>query len=194
MLWFFYGSSLMHLISVSVHTGVEFWKYSCICIKTLNLRQVWLFSQSTAAVWGYPSFCTGGHWYWLAFQWDLFLPSCSALLLTCIMTIASIGLLCICVYVDCGWWWLSIQILYQLLQNVEQHDQAAQSFYQTYFTDILQHIFSVVTDTSHTAGEWNVFVSLQAVTECELISKASSYQFPISMVYMECSVTASLLD
>ncbi|PSN52089.1 Exportin-1 [Blattella germanica] len=38
------------------------------------------------------------------------------------------------------------------LQNVEQHDQAAQSFYQTYFTDILQHIFSVVTDTSHTAG------------------------------------------
>nr|CAD7437913.1 unnamed protein product [Timema bartmani] len=45
-----------------------------------------------------------------------------------------------------------LQILHQLLQNVEQHDQAAQSFYQTYFTDILQHIFSVVTDTSHTAG------------------------------------------
>ncbi|XP_047001392.1 exportin-1 [Schistocerca americana] len=45
-----------------------------------------------------------------------------------------------------------LQILYQLLQNVEQHDQAAQSFYQTYFTDILQHIFSVVTDTSHAAG------------------------------------------
>ncbi|XP_067010066.2 exportin-1 [Anabrus simplex] len=45
-----------------------------------------------------------------------------------------------------------LQILYQLLQNVEAHDQAAQSFYQTYFTDILQHIFSVVTDTSHTAG------------------------------------------
>ncbi|XP_063982062.1 exportin-1 isoform X2 [Diachasmimorpha longicaudata] len=45
-----------------------------------------------------------------------------------------------------------LQILYQLLQNIEQHEQAAQSFYQTYFTDILQHIFSVVTDTSHTAG------------------------------------------
>lgn len=28
----------------------------------------------------------------------------------------------------------------------------AQSFYQTYFTDILTQIFSVVTDTSHTAG------------------------------------------
>jgi exportin-1 len=44
------------------------------------------------------------------------------------------------------------QILHQLLQNVEAHDEAAQSFYQTYFTDILQHIFSVVTDTSHTAA------------------------------------------
>lgn len=30
--------------------------------------------------------------------------------------------------------------------------QAAPSFYQTYLTDILQHVFSVVTDTSHTAG------------------------------------------
>jgi exportin-1 len=45
-----------------------------------------------------------------------------------------------------------LQILHQLIQNVEAHDEAAQSFYQTYFTDILQHIFSVVTDTSHTAG------------------------------------------
>ncbi|XP_043256651.1 exportin-1 [Colletes gigas] len=44
-----------------------------------------------------------------------------------------------------------LQILYQLLQNIE-HELAAQSFYQTYFTDILQHIFSVVTDTSHIAG------------------------------------------
>ncbi|KAK0089721.1 hypothetical protein PV325_005868 [Microctonus aethiopoides] len=45
-----------------------------------------------------------------------------------------------------------LAILYQLLQNIEKHEQAAQSFYQIYFTDILQHIFSVVTDTSHTAG------------------------------------------
>ncbi|KZC10900.1 PREDICTED: exportin-1 [Dufourea novaeangliae] len=44
-----------------------------------------------------------------------------------------------------------LQILYQLLQNVE-NEPAAQSFYRTYFTDILQHIFSVVTDTSHIAG------------------------------------------
>ncbi|XP_012281075.1 exportin-1 [Orussus abietinus] len=45
-----------------------------------------------------------------------------------------------------------LQILHQLLQNIEHEEQAAQSFYQTYFTDILQHVFSVVTDTSHTAG------------------------------------------
>lgn len=39
-----------------------------------------------------------------------------------------------------------------MLQNLENHPQEAQSFYQTYFTDILMQIFSVVTDTSHTAG------------------------------------------
>jgi exportin-1 len=39
-----------------------------------------------------------------------------------------------------------------MLQSVGQEDAAAQSFYQTYYTDILQHIFSVVTDSSHTAG------------------------------------------
>lgn len=41
---------------------------------------------------------------------------------------------------------------FQMLQNLDQHPGAAQSFYQTYFTDILMQIFSVVTDTSHTAG------------------------------------------
>ncbi len=46
-----------------------------------------------------------------------------------------------------------LQILYTLLQNVSGEEAAAQSFYQTYFCDILQHIFSVVTDTSHTAGK-----------------------------------------
>ncbi|XP_063606328.1 exportin-1-like [Penaeus indicus] len=45
-----------------------------------------------------------------------------------------------------------LQILYQLLQNISTHERAASSFYQTYYTDILQHIFSVVTDSSHTAG------------------------------------------
>ncbi|XP_075993029.1 exportin-1 [Genypterus blacodes] len=45
-----------------------------------------------------------------------------------------------------------LQILFTLLSNVAQEEAAAQSFYQTYFCDVLQHIFSVVTDTSHTAG------------------------------------------
>ncbi|KAG8014525.1 Exportin-1 [Nibea albiflora] len=45
-----------------------------------------------------------------------------------------------------------LQILFTLLQNVSGEEAAAQSFYQTYFCDVLQHIFSVVTDTSHTAG------------------------------------------
>lgn len=53
---------------------------------------------------------------------------------------------------------IGLQILHQLLQNIEQNNQAAQSFYQTYFTDILQHIFSVVTDTSHTAGNFDISV------------------------------------
>ncbi|XP_025103585.1 exportin-1-like [Pomacea canaliculata] len=45
-----------------------------------------------------------------------------------------------------------LDILYTLLQNIAQEEVAAQSFYQTYFTDILQHLFSVITDSSHTAG------------------------------------------
>ena len=45
-----------------------------------------------------------------------------------------------------------LQILYVLLENIGTEEAALQSFYQTYYTDILQHLFSVVTDTSHTAG------------------------------------------
>merc|ERR1712038_1547882 len=47
-----------------------------------------------------------------------------------------------------------LNILNQLLQNVSGSagPEAAQSFYKNYFTDILQHMFSVVTDTSHTSG------------------------------------------
>jgi len=45
-------------------------------------------------------------------------------------------------------------IMYQLLQSINALDQKeiTQSFYSTYFLDIVQHIFSVVTDTSHTAS------------------------------------------
>jgi exportin-1 len=45
-----------------------------------------------------------------------------------------------------------LDILYTLLQNIATEEAAVQSFYQTYFTDILQHLFSVITDSSHTAG------------------------------------------
>lgn len=44
------------------------------------------------------------------------------------------------------------------MQNVQQHKQAAQSFYVSYFTDILQHVFSVATDTSHTASKIFLFI------------------------------------
>ena len=47
---------------------------------------------------------------------------------------------------------MGLQILYVLLENIGYEEAALQSFYQTYYTDILQHLFSVVTDTSHTAG------------------------------------------
>ena len=46
---------------------------------------------------------------------------------------------------------ISLNTLYELLQNTAK-SVAAQSFYQAYYTDILQHIFSVVTDSSQAAG------------------------------------------
>jgi len=33
-----------------------------------------------------------------------------------------------------------------------EQETAVQSFYQTYYMMIVQHVLSVVTDTSHTAG------------------------------------------
>ena len=42
--------------------------------------------------------------------------------------------------------------LIKLLQNIREHEEASQSFYQAYYIEIMQHIFSVVTDTSHIAG------------------------------------------
>lgn len=45
-----------------------------------------------------------------------------------------------------------LAILLKLIEKIELQETAMQSFYQTYYTDIMQHLFSVVTDTSHTAG------------------------------------------
>ena len=46
---------------------------------------------------------------------------------------------------------VGLHILYSLLKSLEQ-ETAVQSFYQTYYMMIVQHVLSVVTDTSHTAG------------------------------------------
>lgn len=43
-----------------------------------------------------------------------------------------------------------LQILLTLLENISHDEVAMQSFYQTYYTDLLQHLFDVVTDSSHT--------------------------------------------
>lgn len=46
-----------------------------------------------------------------------------------------------------------LRILFNLLENMSKEDVVySNMFYQTYYTDIMQHMFSVVTDTSHTAG------------------------------------------
>lgn len=46
-----------------------------------------------------------------------------------------------------------LQILFVLLEKMnKQNSEIMSGFYQTYYTDIMQHMFSVVTDTSHSAG------------------------------------------
>ena len=44
-----------------------------------------------------------------------------------------------------------LDILYELLRNISSSD-VAQQFYQTYYLNLLQHIYSVITDTSHKAN------------------------------------------
>lgn len=44
-------------------------------------------------------------------------------------------------------------ILSKLLENITREEGVAmQSFFQTYYTEILEHLFAVATDTSHAAG------------------------------------------
>lgn len=47
---------------------------------------------------------------------------------------------------------IGLEILLVLLKNIACEEAAAQQFYQSFLTDILQHLLSVVTDTSHSAG------------------------------------------
>ena len=47
---------------------------------------------------------------------------------------------------------IGLDILHTMLKNIAQHDQAAQNFYSLYYTDIVQHVFSVADDSVHTGG------------------------------------------
>ncbi|KAI4461656.1 exportin 1/5 [Holotrichia oblita] len=88
-----------------------------------------------------------------------------------------------------------LQILLKLLQNVEQHEQAAPSFYQTYLTDILQHVFSVVTDTSHTAGlsmHASILAYIFSLVEANRINCQLSPTISDNVLYIQ-EFTATLL-
>jgi exportin-1 len=56
---------------------------------------------------------------------------------------------------------IGLNILLNLLQKFASNDEAGTEFFSTYFLDLMQHIFSVVTDTSHTASEWAVACCVQ---------------------------------
>ena len=42
--------------------------------------------------------------------------------------------------------------MHQMLLNVAQQEKMSEGFYQAYYTVILHHLFTVMTDTSHTAN------------------------------------------
>lgn len=50
---------------------------------------------------------------------------------------------------------IGLDILYTMLKNMSQTEQAAQNFYSLYYTDIIQHVFSVVADSVHTGGQYS---------------------------------------
>lgn len=69
---------------------------------------------------------------------------------------------------------MGLQILYQMLQKIAAHE-AAQSFYQTYYTDIMQHVLSVVTDSSHTPGSLHfcLYLLSYVVFQCYIFFKVA---------------------
>ena len=54
---------------------------------------------------------------------------------------------------------IGLNVLLSLLQKFSQ-DQVGTQFFQTYFIDLMQHIFSVVTDSSHTASRCSMYTCL----------------------------------
>lgn len=70
-----------------------------------------------------------------------------------------------------------LSILFKLLENIGNEEAVMQSFYQTYYTDIVQHMFSVVTDTSHTAG---LMMQANILAYMFFIVEANKIQTPIN--------------
>lgn len=72
---------------------------------------------------------------------------------------------------------IGLEILLKMLQNVQQSGEAAQSFYQCYYLDIMQHVFSVVTDTSYVAGLTH---HSQILAHMFALLESNSIQVPLS--------------
>ena len=53
---------------------------------------------------------------------------------------------------------IALDILQTFLENVQTQaaDNAKQGFYQTFYISLLQHVFSVLTDSSHAAGKFTI--------------------------------------
>ena len=53
---------------------------------------------------------------------------------------------------------IGLNVLLLLLQKFSV-DQVGTQFFQTYFIDLMQHMFSVVTDSSHTASMYRMLTN-----------------------------------
>lgn len=76
---------------------------------------------------------------------------------------------------------IGLDILYTMLKNFSQHDQAAQNFYSLYYTDIVQHVFSVVADSVHTGGltaQSTILAYLFNILETGAITVQLSPEYP----------------
>ncbi len=73
---------------------------------------------------------------------------------------------------------IGFEILLKLLQNVRENaGEVAQGFYQAYYLEIMQHVFSVVTDTSHIAG---LTYQSQILAHMFSLLENNSIQVPLS--------------
>lgn len=57
---------------------------------------------------------------------------------------------------------IGLQICFELLNNVSHTDPAvAGAFYQSFYTNILQDIFFVLTDRDHKSGKTIIFINVK---------------------------------